>query len=64
MVEQAKNSINNLYHFMHVLSVLSTQQSIVTKDAFNKIGSKHTSLNALVKIQRLEIRFYCQMCKE
>ena len=56
MVEQAKNLINNLYHFMRVLNVQWTRQSIATNDAFSRIGLSNISLNALAKTQEREIR--------
>ena len=64
MVEQAKNLINNLYHFTHVLNVLSILLNIATSDAFNKIGLNNISSSAQVKIQPQEILFYFQMFRE
>ena len=64
MVEQTKNSINNLYHFMRVLNVQWIQQSIATRDAFSKIGLNSISLSAQAKTQDQEIRYYCRMFRE
>ena len=61
MVEQAKNLINNLSLFTHVLSVLLILPNIVTSDAFNKIGLNNTSSSAQVKIQHQGIPFFFQM---
>jgi len=64
MAEQAKNLINNLYHSIHVLNVLSILPNIATSDAFNKIGLNSISSSAQVKIQPQEILSYFQMFKE
>lgn len=64
MEEQAKNSINNLYHFIHVQSVLWILQNIVIKDAFNKIGFRSINLSAQVNNLDLETPFFYRMFRE
>mgnify|MGYP000943694207 CR=1 FL=1 len=64
MEEQAKNLINNLYHFIHVQSVLWILQNIVIKDAFNKIGFRSINLSAQVNNLDLETPFFYRMFRE
>jgi hypothetical protein len=64
MAGQAKNLINNLYRFMHVLNVLLIRPNIATNDAFNKIGLNNISSSVQVKTQHQEILCYYQTCRE
>ena len=64
MEGQAKNLINNLYHFILVQSALWILQSIVIKDASNKIGFKSINLSAQVNYLDQETLFFCRMLRE
>ena len=57
-------SINSSFHSMDVQSAMENLWSTAVKDAFNKTGSKFTSLNVQDRCQKQEIPFYLVMCRE
>lgn len=63
-ITRSRTSINSSFRSMVVRSAMASPWSTAAKDAFNKIGSKFTNLNAPAKCQRPETLCCWVMCKE